>query len=62
MVFYIVGLGLGSPEDITIRGLNAIKASQEIYLEHYTSIMGVNTQELGKFLGRELIEADRDFC
>lgn len=27
MVFYIVGLGLGSPEDITVRGINAIKAS-----------------------------------
>lgn len=47
MVFYIIGLGLGSPEDITIRGLNAITASQEVYLEFYTSIMGVSTKELG---------------
>jgi len=25
MVFYIIGLGLGDPEDISIKALNAIK-------------------------------------
>jgi hypothetical protein len=26
MVFYIIGLGLGDPEDISIKALNAIKS------------------------------------
>ena len=46
MVLYMVGLGLGSPEDITLRGMKAIKSSDEVYLEYYTSIMGVNNKEL----------------
>lgn len=46
MVFFIVGLGLGSPEDVTIRGLKSIQSCHEVYLEYYTSIMGVGTKEL----------------
>ena len=44
MVFYMVGLGLGSPEDVTVRGLKAIQSCKEVYLEYYTSIMGVGTK------------------
>ena len=41
MVFYIIGLGLGDEEDVTVKGLKAIKKSHKIYLEAYTSILGV---------------------
>jgi len=39
MVFYLIGLGLGSPDDITVRGLKALKTCSRIFLEHYTSIL-----------------------
>ena len=39
MVFYLIGLGLGSPEDITVKGLEAIKSASRVYLEAYTSIL-----------------------
>ena len=31
MVFYLIALGLGSVEDIAVRGLNAIKRCETVY-------------------------------
>jgi len=42
MVFYIIGLGLGDPEDISFKALKAIKSCKEVYLEYYTSIMSTS--------------------
>ena len=39
MVFYLVGLGLGDPDDVTVKGLNIIKSASSVYLEAYTSIL-----------------------
>ena len=36
-MLYIIGLGLGNKEDITIKGKKAIDESELIYLETYTS-------------------------
>jgi len=60
MVLYIVGLGLGDEKDITVKGLEAVKRCDRIYLEAYTSILGVNKSALEKFYGHEILEADRD--
>ena len=38
-MLYIIGLGLCDEKDITLKGLEAIKKSKKIYLEHYTSIL-----------------------
>jgi len=62
MVFYIIGLGLGDPEDISVKALKAIKSCKEVYLEYYTSVMSTSNNDLAHFLGVKLIEADRDFC
>lgn len=61
MVFYIVGLGLGDHRDITLRGLEAVKSSDKIYLEYYTSVLGVDKTKLEEFYGKEIILADRNF-
>ena len=42
MVLYLIGLGLGNEKDITIKGYEAIKKSSKVYLESYTSILGVD--------------------
>lgn len=44
MVFYIIGLGLGDPEDISIKALQAIKSCKKVYLEYYTSVMSTNNK------------------
>lgn len=60
MVLYVVGLGLGDDQDVTLRGLNAIKKSQKVFLENYTSVLGIELTKLTEFYGREIILADRD--
>jgi diphthamide biosynthesis methyltransferase len=52
MVFYIIGLGLGDEEDITIKGFNAVKSSEKVFLEAYTSILGVKKDNLEKFYNK----------
>mgnify|MGYP002174475619 CR=1 FL=1 len=59
MVLYIIGLGLSDEKDITVRGLEAVKASDYIYYEYYTSILGVPRERLEEYYGKPLIEADR---
>jgi diphthine synthase len=62
MVFFIIGLGLGDPEDISVKALNAIRSCKEVYLEYYTSVMSTSNKDLEAFLQVPIIEADRDFC
>jgi diphthine synthase len=65
MVLYLIGLGLGGVDDITVRGLNIVKKCDKVYLESYTSILshgyGVDKKQLEEFYGREVHEADRTF-
>ncbi|CAD6192277.1 unnamed protein product [Caenorhabditis auriculariae] len=61
MVFYLIGLGLGDVEDITVKGLNIVKKCSRVHLEAYTSILcyGLDKSKLEEFYGRPVIEADR---
>ena len=38
-MFYLIGLGLGDPNDVSVRGLQIIKGCRRVYLEAYTSIL-----------------------
>lgn len=60
MVLYIIGLGLGDERDITIRGLDCIKKCNVLYLEYYTSILGIDKLRLEQFYEKEIIVADRN--
>ncbi|XP_072294364.1 diphthine methyl ester synthase [Eucyclogobius newberryi] len=60
MVLYLIGLGLGDAQDITVKGLAAVKRCSRVYLEVYTSILTVGKDKLEEFYGKELILADRD--
>ena len=45
-MLYIIGLGLGDENDITLKGLKAVKTCDIVLLEHYTSLLGVDTEKL----------------
>ncbi|CAO3600361.1 unnamed protein product [Absidia cylindrospora] len=45
-MLYVVGLGLSDETDITVKGLEAVKNSERIYLEAYTSILTVGKEKL----------------
>jgi len=60
MVLYLIGLGLCGVKDITVRGLELVKSSDYVFMEYYTSILGVDIEELQKFYEKEIILADRE--
>ena len=59
MVLYIIGLGLGDEKDITVRGLECAKKCSKLFLEYYTSVLGVDAKKLEQFYGIPVILADR---
>ena len=62
MTLYLIGLGLYDEKDISLRGLEIVKNSDIIYLEHYTSILafGNNKEKLESLYGKEVLLASRD--
>lgn len=56
----IIGLGLGDQNDITLNALNAVRASSKVFLEKYTSILGVDSSALSLLYGKEVKELFRD--
>lgn len=60
MVFYIIGLGLADEKDITVKGLEAVKSADRVYLEAYTSLLLVSKEKLEEFYGKDIIVADRE--
>lgn len=60
MVLYLIGIGLGDERDITVRGLDAVKACDVVYLEGFTSkLYGTDKEKLEAFYGRKIAEVDR---
>ena len=60
MTLYMIGIGLNDEKDITIKGLEAVKQADKIFLESYTSILQVPVSKLEEFYGKEIILADRE--
>jgi diphthine synthase len=45
-MLYLIGLGLGDEKDITIKGLEAVKNADLVFLESYTSVLGISRESL----------------
>lgn len=60
MTLYLIGIGLNDEKDITVKGLEAVKSSDLVYLEDYTSLLQVPGANLEKFYGKKVILADRN--
>jgi len=59
MTLYMIGIGLWDEKDITVKGLEAVKQCDKVFLESYTSKLGVGVDKLEKFYGKKIILADR---
>jgi diphthine synthase len=59
-MLYLIGIGLNDEKDISVKGLEAVKKCQAVYLESYTSKLACSVEALGKFYGKKIIIADRD--
>jgi hypothetical protein len=62
MVLHLVGLGLGDEQDVTLKGMEAIKGSAHVFLEAYTSVLGgeLAVEKLEAFYGCKVTVADRE--
>ena len=60
MTLYLIGIGLSTEKDITVRGLEIVKKCDKVYLESYTSLLQCSKEDLEKFYGKEIILADRE--
>lgn len=65
-MLYMVGLGLGDAKNITLRGLEAIKNSDYVFYENYTSLSNAlceleeMTNKKFKLANRDLVETNSD--
>ncbi|GET91160.1 diphthine synthase-like protein [Leishmania tarentolae] len=60
-MFTLVGVGLGDASDITMKGMNAVKEADVVFLEAYTSfLINSNAEELTGIYGKPVILADRE--
>ena len=60
MALYMIGIGLWDEKDITVKGLEAVKKADKVFLESYTSKLGVPIENLEKLYGKKIILAGRD--
>ncbi|MBI5871831.1 diphthine synthase [archaeon] len=60
-MLYLIGIGLGNEEDITLRGLNAVRRCKYVYLEGYTSRLNCPFERMEQLYGKKIICADRKF-
>ncbi len=59
MTLYMIGIGLWDEKDITVKGLEAVKKCDKVFLESYTSKLGVEVEELEAFYDKKILVADR---
>ncbi|KAL1917907.1 uncharacterized protein VTP21DRAFT_3741 [Calcarisporiella thermophila] len=59
-MLYVIGLGLSDERDITVKGLEAVRKCERVYLEAYTSILMVEKEKLEAYYGKEIVIADRE--
>ncbi|MEM0480742.1 MAG: diphthine synthase [Candidatus Aenigmatarchaeota archaeon] len=53
-MIYLIGLGVANVEDISIKGLNAIKKCEKVYLEDYTNYFESSKEEIESFIGKKV--------
>ncbi|MBI2140524.1 diphthine synthase [Candidatus Woesearchaeota archaeon] len=63
MTLTLIGLGLSDEKDITVKGLEAIKKADKVYLDIYTSrLSDASITDLERFYGKKIIPADRNLA
>ena len=59
MTLYFISIGLNDEKDITLKGLEAVKKCDFVYLESYTSKINCPIESLEKLYEKKVVLADR---
>ncbi len=54
MTLYLIGLGLYDEKDISVKGLEIAKKCDVLYMEEYTSKLGVEKTKIEELIGKEI--------
>ncbi|EOB15356.1 diphthine synthase [Nosema bombycis CQ1] len=57
-MLYLIGAGLHSYKDLSLKSIGILKKCDKIYYENYTSLQQVSIKELENFLNQEIIICD----
>jgi diphthine synthase len=60
MTLYMIGIGLWDEKDISVKGFEAVINCDKVFLENYTSKLGVDVKKLAEFYGKKIILANRE--
>lgn len=60
MTLFLIGLGLGDEQDISVRGLETVRACDHVFLDGYTSLLRTDLTRLERLYGKKVQIADRD--
>lgn len=60
MALFLIGIGLGDADDITLKGLELAKKADKVYLESYTSVLNCSIKDLEKTIGKKIELANRE--
>ncbi len=60
MALHIIGIGLDSEKDITVKGLELVEKADVVYVECYTSRLNCSWHDLAKFYNKQLTLAHRE--
>jgi diphthine synthase len=55
----LVGMGLNDENDLTLRGIEAAKRADKLFLELYTSFWNGKKENLEKIVGKKIVELQR---
>lgn len=59
-MLYLISLGLGNKEDISIKAMETAKKCDILYLESYTNVLNYTAKDLGAFFSKEVIPLSRE--
>jgi diphthine synthase len=60
MTLFFIGLGLGDDQDISLRGLETVRACEHVFLDGYTSLLRTDLIRLERVYGKKVQVADRE--
>lgn len=60
MTLHIIGIGLDSEKDITMKGLELVQKADIVYVECYTSRLNCSFHDLAKFYNKQIHLAHRE--
>ncbi len=60
MTLHLIGIGLSTEKDISIKGLEIVQKCDKVYLENYTSLLQCSATDLEKLYKKKIIFASRE--